>query len=387
MRTVGCVPLLQLLRRHGDAVLAATVALVMQLELMQARTLAGWVVTVPLGLLATAPLAYRRRLPLASFVVLWCALFGLHGVAPGFDATSGAFFVTFFVSFYSLGAYASGRQVWAAGALVLVGIVRQVLNDGDPSVPGDWLFSALLFGGPWGAGLTMRLRRQRERVLTVRTQELEQGQEELAHQAVAAERARIARELHDVVSHAISVTILQSRGGRRMLGTDDVAAAQAFDAIEHVNQQALGDMRRLLALLRDSDEELSRSPQPSLARLDALAEQLRASGLPVDLEVSGDPRGVPPGVDSSGYRIVQEALTNVLRHAEHARALVQVRFRENDLEICVTNDGAARHLHPGNGHGLLGIRERVAVVGGEVEAGPRPEGGFRVQARLPYAIP
>jgi signal transduction histidine kinase len=146
-------------------------------------------------------------------------------------------------------------------------------------------------------------------------------------------------------------------------------------------------MRRLLAVLRDSDDELSRTPQPSLLRLDALAEQLHAAGLRIDLDVSGDPDGVPPGVDLSGYRIVQEALTNIVRHADAAQACVQVRFRDSDLEICVTNDGAARHPDRGDGHGLLGIRERVAVVGGQMDAGPRPDGGFRVRARLPYAVP
>ena len=143
-------------------------------------------------------------------------------------------------------------------------------------------------------------------------------------------------------------------------------------------------MRRLLGMLRDDDEEQSRAPQPSLERLEALAEEMRASGLPVELEVEGAPNGIPPGIDVSGYRIVQEALTNVLKHAGPAVAHVGVRFSSDAVEIDVVDDGRGGPTAPGTGNGLLGIRERVAVVGGELEAGPRPDGGFAVHARLPY---
>jgi signal transduction histidine kinase len=143
-------------------------------------------------------------------------------------------------------------------------------------------------------------------------------------------------------------------------------------------------MRRLLGMLRDDDEERSRAPQPSLARVEMLAEKMRASGLPVELEVVGVPNGIPPGVDVSGYRIVQEALTNVLKHAGPAIARVDVRYKPDAVEIDVVDDGRGGLTAQGTGNGLLGIRERVAVVGGEVEAGPVADGGFALHARLPY---
>jgi signal transduction histidine kinase len=210
-------------------------------------------------------------------------------------------------------------------------------------------------------------------------------QEENAR-AVASERARIARELHDTVSHAIAVTVLQARGGRKMIGRDDEAVARALAAIEQTNTSALADMRRLLGLLRNTEQEGGRAePQPSLERLDQLVEEVRASGLPVGLEVSGDPLPVSPGLDLSAYRIVQEALTNVLKHAgPEARAQVEVRYGADDLEVVVTNSGQVIDRSAG-GHGLIGIRERVGVAGGAVDVGP-VDGGYRVHARLPYLL-
>jgi signal transduction histidine kinase len=176
-----------------------------------------------------------------------------------------------------------------------------------------------------------------------------------------------------------------------MLGTDDASVREALDAIEHTNTQALGDMRRLLAVLRDTEGDPSTAPQPSLARLDSLLEDVRRSGLHVRLDATGGDRDVPPGVDLSAYRIVQEALTNVLKHAGPASAVVRLDYGADALRVAVTDDGAgaatngaARELE--GGHGLIGIRERVAVVGGEVTAGPADGGGFEISARLPYSV-
>jgi signal transduction histidine kinase len=175
-----------------------------------------------------------------------------------------------------------------------------------------------------------------------------------------------------------------------MLGRDEDAVRRALDAIEQTNTAALSDMRRLLAVLRDTDgpEQGRAAPQPSLANLDGLVAQVRAAGLPVDVEVVGEPAAVPPGVDLSAYRIVQEALTNVIKHAgAGARARVHVTYSPDDLRVSVTDDGTVRAADAdGGGHGLVGIRERVAVVGGRVEAGPVPAGGFVVSALLPYAL-
>jgi signal transduction histidine kinase len=190
------------------------------------------------------------------------------------------------------------------------------------------------------------------------------------------------------------VTVLQARGARRLVGVDDSAVRRALGAIEQTNTAALGDMRRLLAVLRDTEDrdDGGLAPQPSLSRLGELVRQVRSSGLAVDLEVCGEASSVPPGVDLSAYRIVQEALTNVLKHAgTKARACVKVTYRPDGVDVAVSDDGPARSrvgegLRRGDGQGLINIRERVAVVGGTVEVGPRRQGGFLVRAHLPYSV-
>jgi len=186
--------------------------------------------------------------------------------------------------------------------------------------------------------------------------------------------------------------VLQARGGRRLVGADDDAVRTALDAIDRTNTAALSDMRRLLAVLRDTEDRTGEpgggnAPQPSLANLEGLVEQVRGSGLPVEMYVDGEPISVPPGVDLSAYRIVQESLTNVLKHAgPDARATVRVAYSPDDPEVRVSDDGPAVAHPNGAGHGLVGIRERVAVVGGTVEAGPGQDGGFVVTARIPYSL-
>jgi signal transduction histidine kinase len=375
------------LRGYGDAALAALLAAGFLVELGLAGTLSDRPASALLAVLATVALAYRRRAPLASFVVIWAAMLSLTWLVPGVGDAVLVFLIVFFVSLYSLGAYTRGPAAWVGGCLVAVGICIFVANDGDPFMPGDVLFGTGLVGGPWAAGLAIRLRRDREVDLASRADELERSREELARAAVTEERARIARELHDVVSHAISVTVLQARGGRRLLESDPSATREALDVIEHTNSQALSDMRRLLALLRDTDDGSPHNPPPSLAGLDALAGQLRASGLEVDVDVRGSPADVPPGVDLSAYRIVQESLTNVLKHSSGARAEVSVRYGDDEVEVSISSNGTAgAPERSGTGQGLIGMRERVAVVGGQLEAGPTPDGSFLVRARLPYEV-
>jgi signal transduction histidine kinase len=242
------------------------------------------------------------------------------------------------------------------------------------------IFGTVVIGGPWAAGLASRLRRDREGQLIAQTKDLA----EQAQQAVAEERGRIARELHDVVSHAISVTVLHARGGRRMLDVDPTEAREAFTVIERTNAQALGDMRRLLTVLRESDMDGDAEPLPSLTALPTL---IQSSGLPVELEVSGEVGNIPPGIGLSAYRIVQEALTNVLRHAAGAGVRVTVACRDQDLEVVVCDDGTGSPgPTKGSWHGLVGMRERVAVAGGELDVGPVDGAGFRVRARLPYEV-
>ena len=375
---------LRFVRDHADLTLALVCAVGLQVEAWSASYASHRPALTLLGLVATVPLALRRRYPLPAYLCIWLSLGAITKVAPGFDNSSIFFVITFVLALYSYGANARGREAWAAAVLIPLAIGLFVTDDGDSFHVGDIVFAALILGGPWLAGLMIRLRRESERSLTLRTVELERDQDERARAAVAAERARIARELHDVVAHAISVVVVQSRGGRKVLDRDPDAARAAFDSIERTGEQALGEMRRLLEMLRDDDDARSRTPLPSLERLESLAEEMRASGLPVELVIQGAPNGIPPGIDVSGYRIVQEALTNVLKHAGPAVARVGVRFMPEAVEIDIVDDGRGGLTASGTGNGLVGIRERVAVVGGEVEAGPGPDGGFAVHARLPY---
>jgi signal transduction histidine kinase len=197
------------------------------------------------------------------------------------------------------------------------------------------------------------------------------------------ERARIARELHDVVAHSITVMVIQARGGRRVLESEPSDAREAFAVIESTGQQALDEMRRLVGMLRSGDETLPLAPQPSLKELGTLVEQLRAAGLPVQVSVEGEPRDLPPGLELSAFRIVQEALTNALTHAGPARARVVLRYGADELELEISDDGPGTGASSGSGYGLVGMRERVDVYGGELEAGRRPEGGYALRVRLP----
>lgn len=318
-------------------------------------------------------------LVLASFVLRPVVSEAGEGAAYGIAAI-----LTPYVCSLSL----EGRRRRAAGAALCAAIALYggLADDGGAGAD-TVIFFVLLLGAPWVAGRVVRLSRQREALLEDRTHLLEIQRDERARAAVAEERQRIARELHDVVAHAISVVIVQSRGGRRSLATEPEEARQAFDTIERTSTQALGEMRRLLGLLRHGDDA-PLVPQPSLDRIETLADELRASGLPVEVTVDGDPVALPPGVDLSAYRIVQEALTNALKHAGPTHARVRVAYEDDAVLVEVVDEGGAAEPAvppgPGSGNGLVGMRERVALVGGELQAGPRIAGGYAVSARLPY---
>jgi signal transduction histidine kinase len=345
--------------------------------------------TLGAAALSGVGLSLRRSSPVVGALLAFVSTDLVTRLAPGFDNDSGTLVVVFFLTLWSLGRHTAGTERWVGAALVLLNVVRFVVGDagGRQIDPGDVAFSVVFVGAPWLAGVTMRIRHDREQSWRARNEQLRAEQEERERRAVTAERSRIARELHDVVSHAIAVTVLQARGARRQLGRDEAAVRRALDAIDHTNTQALGDMRRLLALLRDTEDSPIGAPQPTLERLPALVDDLRDSGLPVDLRVRGDAAAVPPGVELSAYRIVQEALTNVLKHAgSGATATVDLAYGDGALELCVRDDGRGADGDGRPGHGLVGIRARVAVVGGQVTTGPRAEGGFAVSVRLPYAV-
>jgi signal transduction histidine kinase len=286
------------------------------------------------------------------------------------------------VSMYSVAAHSDlVKALLGFGALLGLLTVGTII-DGDSFE--DLLFVSIICGGVWTAGRMVRSRRQLATALADKNVLLEHEQEARAEQAVAEERTRIARELHDVVAHHVSVMVLQAGAERRVLGDEQPSTRDALETIEQTGRQALAEMRRLLGMLRKDDDELALAPQPSMEHLELLVSQVREAGMPVELELEGEPAPLPPGVDLSAYRIVQEALTNALKHAGPARARVKVRYRRDELELEILDDGPG----PGNGdgstgHGLVGMRERVSLFGGDLAAGQRREGGYAVRARLP----
>jgi signal transduction histidine kinase len=385
------MPLARFVRIYGDWVLALVLAVLFQIEVWtidpshppgdvgtEVFSSTERAVAASAGLILMLSLAWRRRAPLVVLGVAIATSVVANVVGVLHEATTPA--IALVVAVYTVGGHTSGLRA-AVGGLGTAALIA--VNVAEQFSLGDLLLIAMILGGAWLAGRAIRYRRERERILERLTIDLEREREEKARAAVAEERVRIARELHDVVAHAISVIVLQARGGRRSLATDPGETREALDMIEATGSEALAEMRRLLGMLRRDDEEIALAPQPSLRYLDALAAQVREAGLPVDLSVEGEPTELPPGIDLSAYRIVQEALTNALKHAGPATARVVVRYRENDLELEIADTGAGASASDGEGHGLAGMRERVSLYGGKIEAGPRDGGGFAVRARLP----
>jgi signal transduction histidine kinase len=299
-------------------------------------------------------------------------------------------FLALIVAFYSIGAHCEERRAPLVGGAALAAIAAVDLarpgffNGTDSSVrPAAWL----VFAVAWLVGRDLRRRRQQVAGLRERASQAEREREEKARTAVADERGRIARELHDVVAHSVSVMVVQAQAGPRLLAEPEQARG-VFRSIEASGREALVELRRLLGVLRTGDEQLAIGPQPGLGSLESLVEQVREAGLPVELQVEGEPVQLSPGVDLSAYRIVQEALTNTLKHAgREAQAEVVVRYATSALELEVSDNGSGAPASAnGSGHGLIGMRERATLYGGALEAGARNGGGFVVRARLPLAV-
>jgi signal transduction histidine kinase len=375
------------LTAHADALVAATLGVLYVAEVLFSGELthdqgAGVAVAI---FFASSMLA-RRSLPilplLAAVAVIEINHTVLHGIAEG-----GAFMLGLIIALYSGTRFARG---WMLPACVVVSVSIIPLAAIDPQQPptvGDWIFFTTFIGFPTVAGRIFYHRQATDERLARENATLAEERDLRAAEAVAQERARIARELHDVVAHAISVIVLQARGGRRVLATSPDEASSAFDTIEHTGEQALEEMRRLLAVLR-YDEEHGLAPQPGLHALDDLAGSMTRMGLPVEVVREGTPVELAAGLDLSAYRIVQEALTNALKHAGPARACVRVRYGTVHLDLEVVDDGPGTGSGGGSGHGLVGIRERAELYGGHVEAGRCPAGGYSVRARLPIsAVP
>jgi signal transduction histidine kinase len=339
-----------------------------------------------LVLLHTLPLVARRRFPGAVLVLSVASglAFAAIGLPPFFLGPA------ILVAIYSVAAYGS-RWVSLAGLVVaevgLAAAPRTPLKPGTQELVG---FMGIL-AAAWLLGHFAHNYRAYAARLEERTAELEQAREELARRAVTEERLRLARELHDVVAHAMSVIAVQSGVGAHVADSQPEEVGKALAAIEATSRDALTELRRLLGVLRqDGDPQASLTPVPGLANLEGLLAELAKAGLAVKLRVEGRPAPLPAGLDLSAYRIVQEALTNVVKHAGPAHAQVTIRYRDHDVAVEVTDNGrgvgaVAGDGRRGTGHGLIGMRERVAAFGGDLEVGPRPGGGFRVAARLPLA--
>jgi signal transduction histidine kinase len=329
------------------------------------------------------PLLARRRAPLLVLVLVIAA--GYAGYARGPDVGGGLqSWIVLNVALYSVAAHCERARAIVGGALVgafvlLFEIPRLVEGGSVADVAGEWLF----LGGVWLLGRWVRQRRHRTDDLERHAAALAADRQALAREAVADERARIAREMHDAVAHSVSVMVLQAGAAEQVLATSPERARESLVTIQDTGREAIVELRRMLGLLRDPVADVSLAPQPGVGRLDALLEQVRAAGLPVELTVEGEPRRLPPGIDRSAYRIVQEGLTNTLKHAGPAHASVRLRYDDRALELEVLDDGRGPGGTSGGGFGLLGMRERAALYGGVLAADARPGGGYALRARLP----
>ena len=335
----------------------------------------------------TVPVAFRRRRPIAAVLTMALALLlaTALGGAPT-QATGIVALIALVSGAYMLGARTQGRVLAAGTIALIVALAADAIVEESQTVSALLFFTFFVVGLPVAAGQATRSRAQLADELADRAVALERAREGEAQAAVQEERARIARELHDVVAHDVSVMVVQAAAAKRIVEREPDRAEEAIVSIEGTGREALAEMRRLLGVLRRGEEDLALAPQPSLTRVDALLARTRAAGLDVALERSGDDAPLPAGVDLAAYRVVQEALANVVRHAGAEHATVRLTYDPRAVVVEVVDDGRGAANGGGKaGHGLIGLRERVDLYGGDFEAGPRAEGGFGVRARLPVA--
>ena len=375
-----------LVARRGDELIAAAGLLALEANVVAVgEAMSGNDPPLALDVLACAafalPLVWRRRAPLAATLAMMTAALA-QGVAeltsPPDMAVSVALIA---LMMFSLGRHAEPRPAawgaaYAAGAAIVVTLLV---------TPGDIVFPVVFFFlMPWAAGRALRQRLLLTRELAEQAARTEADREERAARAIADERARIARELHDVVAHSLTVMVIQAGAARRIVDSQPERVVEVADTIKRMGREALDEMRRLVGVMGDDGVGAALAPQPTLAELESLVERARGAGLDVQLEVRGERVPLPPGVDLSAYRVVQEALTNTIKHARASSARVVVAFADGELELTVADDGAGgESLVPSGGQGLAGMRERVTLYGGEFAAGPRDGGGFEVCARFP----
>jgi signal transduction histidine kinase len=335
-----------------------------------------------LAVVAGGALVLRRTAPLAVLATTGAATLAIFALGDDPSGVSGL------IALYTTAALCERRVSLAA--LVVAAVIAATGSALTADTPGRetsaWFGSIIavtLTVGIWALGAYAQTQRRYRRELQERAAYAEREREQLSRIAVHEERASIARELHDIVAHSVSVMLVGVRGARDVLRTSPDAADDTLARVEKSGEQSLAELRRILALLREPEQRPESHPQPSLSELTELVASYRAAGLPVRLEVTGESTPLPGGVELSVYRIVQEALTNALKHSDATNVTVTLAFRDDDLELEVVDDGAATPGAATTGQGLIGMRERVALLGGELEAGQRGGGGFRVAARLP----
>jgi signal transduction histidine kinase len=389
-------------REYWFEILIAVLAIAGMFELVVGRDLPGAPTTtlwfsVPAVAVLVLPLFVRRRFPFAAPTAYWllaAALTFVDGLLIPFIGSLG---VVGMATAFLLGNLRDDRQGGIGLAIVLGCIVVVVSNIPGPQSASDFIFIPLRFGVSWVAGYALRERAEQaeaaemratlaereKEAAEMRATLAEREREAAARIAVAEERARIARELHDIVAHAMSVMVLQIGAVRHKLPQGLEEDRDALARVEQAGRTALAEMRRLLGAMRRDGDGIDLGPQPGLDALDSLIEDVSSAGLPVQVHVDGEPFPLPRAIDLSAYRIVQEGLTNALKHANARHADVTVRYRPDELRLEIADDGAGPATTNGHGHGLVGIRERVNIYGGEMSAGAAETGGFILSARLP----
>jgi signal transduction histidine kinase len=332
---------------------------------------------VALTLLATLPIALRRRFPLLVFAVTLTAALVMDVRYNSFQ------FAGAVVALYTVAAYV-GRP-GSIGIGVGTALALPITQFDDDTVGPEEIVSIyVIFAVAWVVGDRIGARRAYLKELEQRAMMHEREREEHARRVAVEEQARIARELHDIIAHNVSVMTVQAAAAGDAFDTQPGKVREALASIESTGREALTELRRLLGSVRPGDVPDTFAPQPGLTRLDDLIEQVRATGLEVELTIGGSPRELPPGLDLSAYRIVQEALTNTLKHADATRATVLVRYEDGMLDVEVVDDGRGATVDgTERGQGIIGMRQRVALVGGELTVGPSANGGLRIRARIP----
>ena len=341
---------------------------------------------IPAIAVLVLPIVARRRFPFAGPAVYWLLGAGITFVDPLLIPYASALFVVGMADAFLLGNLRDSRRAGAGLAVVVGSAVTIVYNIPGHSVS-QLVFVPLEFAVSWVAGFAVRARAEQAEAAEVRATAAELERDAAARVAVAEERARIARELHDIVAHAVSVMVLQVGAVRHGLPDALAEDRDALSGVERVGRAALTEMRRLLAVMRRDGDRAELAPQPGLDGLDSLVKDIGRAGLPVELHVEGEPFPLPRGIDLSAYRIAQEALTNALKHAHASHADVTICYAPEEVQIQVRDNGQGAVTSNGHGHGLIGIRERVKLYGGDMTAGTADGGGFLLSTRLPVPDP